>query len=340
MSANGGDIMDERQERLLKEIVESYIKFVKPVGSKALCKKFKLSSATIRNEMAALEKLGYLEKNHVSSGRIPSERGYQYYVDNLMKPKELNGEEMLKLQTIFHNQHLQVSDAINKCMEIIAEITNYTSVVLGKSSNDNTLQQVSIIPLDNNQIIALVCTNKGIVENKRFTIPENIYMAELVKTCEIINKMLIGTPINEVSQRLEFDVKPVISKTIKQYETVYEIFHDAFDDFTKNSTNVFFSGKTNILKQQEYNNIDEIKRIVNKFEDESLVRKIEETGEGVNVYIGEQSEFDPNVTVVKSKYNINGEEGTIAIVGPKRMEYDKVVGLLEYINKELNERDK
>ena len=340
MSANGGDIMDERQERLLKEIVESYIKFVKPVGSKALCKKFKLSSATIRNEMAALEKLGYLEKNHVSSGRIPSERGYQYYVDNLMKPKELNGEEMLKLQTIFHNKHLQVSDAINKCMEIIAEITNYTSVVLGKSSNDNTLQQVSIIPLDNNQIIALVCTNKGIVENKRFTIPENIYMAELVKTCEIINKMLIGTPINEVSQRLEFDVKPVISKTIKQYETVYEIFHDAFDDFTKNSTNVFFSGKTNILKQPEYNNIDEIKRIVNKFEDESLVRKIEETGEGVNVYIGEQSEFDPNVTVVKSKYNINGEEGTIAIVGPKRMEYDKVVGLLEYINKELNERDK
>ena len=332
--------MDERQEKLLKEIVESYIKFVKPVGSKALCKKFKLSSATIRNEMAALEKLGYLEKNHVSSGRIPSERGYQYYVDNLMKPKELNGEDMLKLQTIFHNQHLQVSDAINKCMEIIAEITNYTSVVLGKSSNDNTLQQVSIIPLDNNQIIALVCTNKGIVENKRFTIPENIYMAELVKTCEIINKMLIGTPINEVSQRLEFEVKPVISKTIKQYETVYEIFYDAFNDFTKNSTNVFFSGKTNILKQPEYNNIDEIKRIVNKFEDESLVRKIEETGDGVNVYIGENSEFDPNVTVVKSKYNINGEEGTIAIVGPKRMEYDKVVGLLEYINKELNERDK
>ncbi len=340
MSANGGDIMDERQKELLKEIVESYIKFVKPVGSKALCKKFKLSSATIRNEMAALEKLGYLEKNHVSSGRIPSERGYKYYVDYLMKPKELNGEEMLKLQTIFHNQQLQVSDAIAQCMEIIADITNYTSVVLGKNSSDNNLQQVNIIPLDNNQVIALVCTNKGIVENKKFTIPQNIFMEELVKTCEIINKMLIGTPINEVSQRLEFEVKPVISKTIKQYEAVYEIFYDAFNDFTKNSTNVFFSGKTNILKQPEYDDINEIKRIVNKFEDESLVRKIEETGDGVNVYIGEQTEFDPNVTIIKSKYNINGEEGTIAIVGPKRMEYDKVVGLLEYINKELNEKDK
>lgn len=331
--------MDERQRELLKEIVESYIKSVKPVGSQALCKKFKLSSATIRNEMAALEKLGYIEKNHVSSGRVPSERGYKYYVEHLMKPKELNGEEMLKLQTIFHNQQLQVSDAIAKCMEIIADITNYTSVVLGKSSNDNNLQQVNIIPLDNNQIIALVCTNKGIVENKKFKIPENIFVEELVKTCEIINKMLIGTPIDEVSQRLEYDIKPIISKTINQYEKVYEIFYDAFNDFAKNSSNVYFSGKTNILKQPEYDNIEEIKRIVNKFEDESLVRKIESKSEGINVYIGEESEFDPNVTVIKSKYNINGEEGTIAIVGPKRMEYDRVIGLLEYINEELKSKN-
>lgn len=331
--------MDDRQKELLKEIVESYINTVRPVGSQALCKKFKLSSATIRNEMAALEKLGYIEKNHVSSGRIPSEKGYKYYVDNLMKPKELNGEEILKLQTIFHNQQLQINDTITKCMEIISELTNYTSVVLGKNSNDNMLQQVNIIPLDNNQIIALVCTNKGIVENKKFKLPDNIFVQEIVKTCEIINKMLVGTPINEVSQRLEFEIKPIISKTIKQYETVYGIFYDAFRDFTKNSSNVFFSGKTNILKQPEYDNIDEIKRIVNKFEDDTLVRKIEEMSDGINVYIGEESEFDPNVTVIKSKYNINGEEGTIAIVGPKRMEYDRVIGLLEYINEGLNKKE-
>ena len=330
--------MDERQEKLLKEIVESYIKNVRPVGSKALCKKFNLSSATIRNEMAALEKLGLLEKNHISSGRIPSEKGYKYYVDKLMRPRELNGEEMLKLQTIFQNSQLQVSDAINKCMEIIADITNYTSVVLGKNSSENTLQQVNLIPLENNQVIALVCTNKGIVENKKFNIPENIYIDELIKTCEIVNKMLVGTPINLVNERLEFDVKPVISKTIKQYEAVYEIFYDAFNDFTKNSSNVFFSGKANILKQPEYNSIEDVKRIINKFDDESLVDEIEETADGVNVYIGEDSKFDDDVTVIKTKYNINGEEGTIAIVGPKRMEYDKVIGLLEYINEEINKR--
>ena len=290
--------------------------------------------------MAVLEHLGYIEKNHVSSGRVPSEKGYKYYVDNLMQPRELNGEEMLKLQKIFHNQELQVNDAILECMEIISDITNYTSVVLGKNSKDNMLQQVNIIPLDGNQIIALVCTNKGIVENKKFNLSENIYVGEVVKTCEIINKMLVGTPIDEVSERLEFDIKPIISKTIKQYEAVYEIFHDAFDDFTKQGPNVFFSGKNNILKQPEYNNVDEIKRIVNKFDDEALVSKIEEDGEGINVYIGENSKFDPNVTVIKSKYKINGEEGTIAIVGPKRMEYDKVIALLKYINEELDKENK
>lgn len=223
-------------------------------------------------------------------------------------------------------------------MEIIADITNYTSVVLGKNSSENTLQQVNLIPLENNQVIALVCTNKGIVENKKFNIPENIYIDELIKTCEIVNKMLVGTPINLVNERLEFDVKPVISKTIKQYEAVYEIFYDAFNDFTKNSSNVFFSGKANILKQPEYNSIEDVKRIINKFDDESLVDEIEETADGVNVYIGEDSKFDDDVTVIKTKYNINGEEGTIAIVGPKRMEYDKVIGLLEYINEEINKR--
>lgn len=331
--------MNDRRNELLKEIVESYINTVKPVGSKNLCKKFKLSSATIRNEMAELEKLGYLEKNHVSSGRVPSEAGYKYYVDHLMKPKELNGEEMLKLQTIFNNQQLQVSDAIVQCMEIISELTNYTSVVLGKSSSDNTLQQVSIVPIEDNKIVALVCTNKGIVENKKFTLPENIYVGDVVKTCEIINKMLVGTPITEVSKRLEFEIKPVISRTIKQYETIYSIFHDAFDDFTKSNSNVFFSGKTNILKQPEYSSVDEVKKIISKFENETLVRKIEENDDGINVYIGDDNEFDSNVTVIKSKYNINGEEGTLAIVGPKRMEYDKVIGMLEYINNEIDKNN-
>lgn len=327
--------MDKRQRLLLKEIVENYIKKAKPVGSKSLCDKLKCSSATIRNEMALLENLGYLEKNHISSGRIPSEAGYRYYVENLMEPKKLTGEDVLKLQTIFHNNTLEVSDAITECMKIIADITNYTSVVLGKSSKDNELKQVSIIPLNDNKIVALVCTDKGIVENKQFTLSPNVYIDEVVKTSEIINKMLVGTPIDEVSARLEFDIKPIIAKHVTQYEAVYNIFYNAFNDFAKSSSNVFFSGKANILKQPEYNDANEIKNILTKFEDEELVKNIEAKDNGINVYIGQESEFDKNVTIVKTKYNINGEEGTIAIVGPKRMEYDRVIGLLDYISKNI-----
>lgn len=333
-----GDDVEERQKELLKMIVESYIKTAKPVGSKSICDTLGVSSATVRNEMSVLENLGYLEKNHVSSGRIPSEAGYKYYVDNLMKPKELTGEDVLKLQTIFKNNDLQLSDAINRCVEIISEITNYTSVVLGKKSEDNFLQQVSMVPLPNNKVVALVCTNKGVVENRQFEIPTTISIDELIKTSEIINKMLVGTPINEVSERLEFDIKPIIQKKIKQYETVYNIFHDAFDDFVEQSTNIHFSGKTKIFEQPEYNNIDEIKRLAYKFEDDKIIKNIEENKDGINIYIGNESEFDDNVTVIKSSYNINGEKGTIAIIGPKRMEYDKVVGLLSYITENIEKQ--
>ena len=325
--------MEERQKKILKEIIEIYIKNVKPVGSKLLARKMKCSSATVRNEMAILESLGLIEKAHISSGRIPSEKGYKYYVDNLMKPKELTGEDVLKLQTIFQNQELTLSDAINSCMEIISEITNYTSVVLGKSSKDNTLKQVSIIPLDEVRIVALICTDKGMVINKQFNLPDNIKADEVVKTSEIVNKMLIGTPIEEINARLEYEVKPVIAKKMKQYEAVYNIFYDAFTDFTK--SNVFMSGKTNILKQPEYNDVDEIKKIINKFEDDSFIKHIEAKDSGINIYIGKETEIDPNVTVVKTKICLNGEEKTIAIVGPKRMEYDKVIALLDYINKNI-----
>ncbi len=334
--------MDERKRKLLKEIVEVYIKTVKPVGSKALCNKFKCSSATIRNEMAHLEELGYLEKNHISSGRIPSEKGYKYYVKNLMEPEKLNGKDMLKLQTIFANHDLELSDAITQCMEIISELTNYTSVVLGNSSKDNLLLQINIITISPNQVVAVVCTDKGHVENKTFNLKEGTDLNELIKVSELINKRLVGTPIDEVSERLELEIKPIIQKQIKQYETIYHIFYDAFNDFVlNNSNNVHMSGRTKIFEQPEYNNVDEIKRLANKLEDMAFIKKIESneaSDDEVKIYIGEETEFDPNVTIIRKKYTINGEEKTIAIIGPKRMDYQRIVSLLNYIDAEVDSR--
>ncbi len=327
--------MNERQKVLLKEIVESYIQEARPVGSKALVDKLKCSSATIRNEMSALEDMGYLEKTHTSSGRVPSKEGYKYYVDNIMQPKELNGEEMLKLQTIFSNNNLVLSDAIKECLEIISEITNYTSVVLGKESEHNTLKQLQIIPLDERKVVALVVASNGHVENKQVLVPEDVDTREIVKTSEIINKHLIGTPISEVSSKLEFEIKPRLSSIIKEYESVYNMFQNVFNDFAEKNSDVFFGGRTNILKQPEFDEIDKVKNIMEKLEDYELVKRIESNEDGVNIYIGDENEFDKDVTVVKTSYKANGEEGTIAIIGPTRMEYDKVVTLLNFLKSQI-----
>lgn len=332
--------MNNRQERLLKTIVESYVKTAKPVGSKSLCDKFKCSSATIRNEMAHLEELGYLEKNHISSGRIPSEKGYKYYAENLMEPEKLTGKEMLQLQTIFKNNSLELSDAISKCMEIISDLTNYASVVLGKSSIDNLLQKVDIIVLDESKIVALVCTDKGIIENKKFTLPENTNMQEVLKACEIINKMLIGTPINKVSQRLEFEVKPIIANKMNQYEAVYNIFYDAFNDFINNNSSVKVSGRTKIFSQPEYDDAEKIKQLSDKFDDLSLMNSLDDSdSDEIDISIGVENNFDRDMTVIKKKYKADGEEGTIAIIGPKRMDYGKIVSMLNFVQKEIDERN-
>ena len=154
-------MINERQSKILKLIVEEYIKTAKPISSKSLMDELNCSSATIRSEMNTLENIGYLEKTHISSGRVPSEKGYRYYVDNIMHPKELTGEDVLTLQTIFSNKSLQLSDAIVKSMEIISDLTNYTSIVLGKSSNENRISKVEVVPINDSTIVAIVITDKG-----------------------------------------------------------------------------------------------------------------------------------------------------------------------------------
>ena len=332
-------MIGSRQKELLKEIVLEYIKTARPVGSKSLCKKFKCSSATIRNDMAELESLGYLEKTHISSGRIPSEEGYRYYVDNLMEPKKISGEDMLRLQTVFNNKELELNDAISKSLEIISDITNYTSVILGKESSDNKLQKVEVVPITDRQLIAIVITNTGHVENKTVMLDEVIPTSEIAKTTELLNKMLIGTPIDEVPSKLEFDIKPIIRNYIQNYEVVYNAFYNALSNFTS-ERDVKFTGKANILKQPEFSTVDDVKNIISKFESKDMVSKIEETDDEVKVYIGRESEIDDNVTIVKTKYKAKGREGTIAIIGPKRMEYERVINMLEYLKEHIESERK
>ena len=327
-------MISEREKNILRIIVEEYIKTAKPVSSSHICNELKCSSATVRNEMVYLENQGYLEKNHFASGRIPSESGYKFYVDHLMKPKEMTGEDMLKLQTIFNNHSLALSDTIKRSIEIISEITNYTTVVLGNKAKENKLKQVEVVPLSDNKILTIVITDKGVVEHKNLYLPNTISTDEVKKTVELINRLLVGTPIHEVSEKLEYEIKPIIGKYVKQHEMLYNAFYDAFSEFTNGgSEEVHFVGRNNFLKQPEFSTVDKVKEVLSKFDDVNTITM--EENNGVNVYIGSESELTDDMAVVKTKYNYNGEEGTIAIIGPKRMEYDKVVSLLDYVKNHI-----
>ncbi len=326
-------MLSERRKELLKLIVEEYIKTANPVGSSLLCDKLNCSSATIRNEMASLEDMGYLEKTHTSSGRVPSEMGYRYYVDNLMEPKKMTGEEVLKLQTIFDNKGLVLSDVITRSMEIISEITNCTSLVLGASSAENKLKKVETIPFSDSKVIAIVITDKGHVEHKELNVGK-VSPNEVKKVVELINKLLVGTPLDEVSAKLEFEIKPIIGNYVKSHEALYQAFYNAFNEFSYKS-HMHMAGRTKLLDYREFDSVAKVKEILNKFDDENMVKKIEADCNDINVYIGHENNFDDDVSVIKTKYDINGEEGTIAIVGPKRMDYEKVVSLLNYIKQNI-----
>ncbi len=327
-------MISERQERLLQLIIEDYIKTARPIGSKSLCEILDCSSATIRNEMSYLEDMGLLEKTHTSSGRVPSEKGYRYYVDNIMKPRELEKSDVMELETVFNNKSIVLSDAISKSMEIISSITNYTAVVLGSTSRFNKVTKVEVVPIDEENLIAIVITDRGHVEHKNVKLEEKVSVTEIKQTVDLINKLIVGVPINEVSDLLENEVKPIIGQYVKQHEVLYNAFYNAFTDFSDN--NFKMNGTRNILMQPEFNNADKIRDIVSKFEDKEFINSIKEEDNGVNIYIGSENSVDDDLTIIKTKYNINGEEGTLALIGPKRMEYDRAITLLNYIKQNID----
>ena len=327
-------MLTARQNSILKLIIEKYIKEAKPIGSKVISKALKCSSATVRNEMAALENAGLLEKTHTSSGRVPSEAGYRYYVDNLMELKKMNAEDMLKLQIVFRNQQLALSDVITKSLQVISDITNYTTVVLGSTSHENLLKQIEVVPIDDASMIVIIVTDKGHVEHKNIKL-QDVSLDEVKKTVGLINNLITGTPIDEVSKKLEYEIKPIIGKYVKQHEQLYNAFYHVFNDFTNQEVNVV--GRHKILEQPEFStNIKKIKNIYNKLEDKEVLQRIEEDDDNnIKVYIGTESNIDDDVTVIKTKFKTDTEEGTIAIIGPKRMEYDQVVSMLEYMRENI-----
>ena len=334
-------MLTARQLLILKCIVEEFVETAEPVGSKTLMAKYQLpySSATIRTEMSFLEEHGFLEKTHTSSGRIPSTEGYRFYVNTLMQPS-VDDEVKNQVATILGDRHRSLNEIIKESCQMLSELTHLTTVVLGPNSGYERLQNITLVPLTEHSVTAIIVTDKGHVENRNFNVKNNAYLEDLTSCVNVMNELLDGTPINQVAFRLERDVKPILSARIKEHEVLFNAFLEAFMKFA--NSHVYFSGKENLLYQPEYNDVNKLRRLVTAFENSQSWKSLEPIAleEGVSVRIGSDSPIEDlnDVSVISASFKTGNEsKGSISVIGPTRMPYEKVVSLVEYISQSLEE---
>lgn len=327
-----------RSEMILKMIVEYFIRTAEPVGSQTLIDEYDLpySSATIRNEMSALEKMGYIEKPHTSAGRVPSSKGYEYYCKHL-REKQVSDDLRYSLQSVLDSKIQSVEEVIKRSCEIISHMTNLVSVVMGPKEKAEHLASIQLIPINENTITAIFVTDKGYVENKTFILDENIKSEEIVKCVELLNARLKGTPINDLVEKME-GLKPVLSDYIISHDVVYQAILESLLRFAGDRLSLY--GKEELFNHPEFKNDTEaLMKVMHLLDNASLLRKADyqiSDGEETAVNIGEV-EGNPDVSLVTAKIKIGPDsENTITLVGPKRMDYDKALSALEYLSEELD----
>ena len=332
-------MLSKRREIILKLIVDEFVKTADPVGSKTLSELLNVSSATIRNEMAGLEELGFLEKTHTSSGRIPSDKGYHYYIEKLLTNNQDYHESFDVIDELFSNKEMKREEAIKQAMNLLSQLTNYTTIALGPSAYSSRVKKIELVPLYDNVSILLVITNRGHVESKQIIIPENTDIEEMKRVIEIFNDILFDCPIAQVSEKLHYEINEHKIKEILIYNsTIIETFLEAFTKFTQSK--YYLSGQSNMLYQPEFSDVARVRELLSFFERNDIFKLVEDTTKtGITVKIGKENAISAmrDCTVITVPYGFgDNTRGTIAVVGPTRMEYQKVIPLIKYLAKHMS----
>ncbi|MFV0499681.1 MAG: heat-inducible transcriptional repressor HrcA [Bacilli bacterium] len=326
-----------RQKNILKFITEFYIKTVEPISSSDVCEVFDVSSATVRNEMAVLEKHGLIAKTHFASGRKPTELGYKYYVNNLMEDAD---NDRGKVRNLFASNSLVLKDAVYESIKLISDLTDYSVVMLGSLSEFEKLKEVKIVGVDNHSVVSIIVTNTGRVFNRLVSIDEEIDLEELRETVVTISDLLTDTPMNEVVNKLELEVKPVIKTFIDQHNTLYEMFIESIVAISKNNNeDIKFKDYEKLINQPEFDDIGMIRKFIKEISDETILSLLNYSDD-IDVRIGEDNVISNDLSVITTKYRTGKEEASVAVIGPTRMDYNKVVNLLQEIKDNLDRINK
>lgn len=339
LSAKRGDVvLSNRQKLILKAIIETYVTDGIPVGSKALTDKpyLNFSSATLRYDMAALEELGFLEKTHTSSGRIPSNLGYRYYVENLVTRDDDIKQLFPIIDQLFtefeNNKEYAVKEAIN----LLSELTNYTSMVLGPNEAFARINKVDFIPLANHDAVILIVTDKGHVQNEKVNIPEHLSLTDFKKIISSLNDLLENQLVKDAKRILKNAyTEENIIEYMEYQERIIDTFLNAFKQMSEE--NIYLTGMGHMLVQPEFNDINQLKELMYMLDRKELVKLVGHTNK-LSVRIGREGTYMPTDTcsIISVPYFVSEEDqGTIAIIGPTRMDYSKVIPLMEYVAKNI-----
>ena len=333
-------MLTQRQLQVLQVIIDEFIQTAQPIGSRAIAKKGEISfsSATIRNEMADLEEMGLIEKTHTSSGRIPSERGYRFYVDHLLSPIRLSQEEMHKIGLAFEKDYIHFEKTVQESARILSELTNYTSFILGPEVFNSTLRQIQIISLSENTAAAILVTSNGHMEHRYFNLPKMMKMSDLERLVNILNDRLVGVPLIKLKEQLYGEVTDLLMKFSEDFESTYYLLQQAL--LEEQPVKLYVDGISNIMYQPEFKNIEKVQSLFTVMEQEDeMVNLLRKSDKGIRVSIGQENELDAmqDCSLITATYTLdNNHLGTIALLGPTRMDYSRVISLLNVLSKQMS----
>lgn len=334
-------MLTDRQLLILQVIIDDFIRSAQPVGSRSLSKKSEIqfSSATVRNEMSDLEEMGFIEKTHTSSGRVPSEKGYRFYVDHLLSPQALQQQDISQIHSIFAERIFEMENIVQRSAKILSELTNYTSIVLGPNLQENRVKRVQIVPLTEGTAIAIIVTDTGHVENRRFSLPSGMNADEIEKMVRILNDRLVGTPLMDLHDRLYQEMANLLKRRIANYDLMLQAFAEIMN--VPIHDKLFFGGKMNMMNQPEFSDIEKLRLLMDMIEREEYLYKLIRPGEGVGIQVKIGKENDniamENCSLITATFPVaSGQRGSLAILGPTRMEYSRVISLLNVISTDLS----
>lgn len=332
-------MLDDRKKKILQAVIDEYINTAEPVSSGALVKKYNLdySSATVRNELADLEDKGYLDKTHTSSGRVPSEKGYRFYVDELIKDDNISLEEIKYIQSKLETKVNEIEDLTKIATTTLSEITHYTTVAIGPKTDMQIIQEIKFVLLGTRMLMAVIVTESGLVKETIIKYDEDITESQVETLNSLFNSKLKGKPLSKIDKPMEEYIFSEITYSIDVIKPIIE----QINKIIETEESIYLEGKNKSFELPEFKSLDVMKNFVNILDEKDLMIDILNSGfaKDINVYIGDENDNEQlkDFSIVTFKHSVGDKDlGTIGIIGPKRMNYSKVISVMKYISKKMN----